>query len=94
MAADPVYVNLGDQVCSGCGLPSVVKVEDRPMCGHCFHLGISATQSRKLHVAAMPDENPPEAPIEDAMRAALGDIEQLRARIDSFLQSLDAQGIR
>jgi hypothetical protein len=94
MAADPVYVNLGDQYCTDCGLPSVVKVEDRPMCGHCFHLGISAAQSLKLHVAAMPDGSQPEPPIEESMRAALGEIEQLRARIDSFIQSLDAQGIR
>ena len=94
MAADPVYVNLGDQHCSDCGLPSVVKVEDRPMCGHCFHLGISAERSRKIHAAAMPERNRPEPPLEVEMRAALGEIDLLRKRIDSFIRSLDAQGIR
>ena len=94
MAADPVYVNLGDDSCSNCGLPSVVKVEEKPMCGHCFHLGISAERSRKIHTAAMPERNRPEPPIEVEMRAALGEIDLLRKRIDSFLRSLDAQGIR
>lgn len=90
MSAEPVYVNQGDDCCRGCGLPSAVKVEDRPMCGHCFYLGITAAQSSKLH--GISPQRPTEEPsIEEAIRQALEEFDHLRRRMDELLVVLDTK---
>lgn len=88
MAAEPVYVNQGDDYCTDCGLPSAVKIEDRPMCGHCFYLGMSAAQSRKLHRASEPQiESEPS--FESAVRQALEEFDHLKRKMDELLVTLD-----
>lgn len=88
MSAEPVYVNHGEDHCTDCGLPSAVKVEDRPMCGHCFYLGVTAAQSRKLHEFT-PQRPAAEPSIETAVRQALEEFDHLRRKMDELLVALD-----
>ena len=52
MAADPVYGNPNKRCFSEFGLPSVVEVEERPMCRHCFRLGLTPARSQEIHRAS------------------------------------------
>ena len=92
MAAEPLHTHSDDQTCS-CGLSSVVKVQDRPMCGHCFHLGMTVAQSRRIHSwedSYQTEE--PDSDLDEILRAAVTQFDELRQQIDSLLESLDGRG--
>ena len=90
MSAEP-HTPVSDDHCAECGLPSAVKLNDRPMCGHCFHLGISAAQSDKLHrwnPRAITDPS-----VQEVVHAALREFDVLRKRIDSILETIDSNPV-
>ncbi|MGH9457874.1 MAG: hypothetical protein ACRD2J_09585 [Thermoanaerobaculia bacterium] len=65
----------------------MIRVNDVPMCGHCFRLGMTAAQSSKLHRPSVPlrdDED-----LEAAVRATLEEFDELKRRMDSLLVALE-----
>ncbi|HVR41809.1 MAG TPA: hypothetical protein VMS56_00030 [Thermoanaerobaculia bacterium] len=90
MTALPATVNRPDEVCS-CGLPPVVRIDERSMCGHCFHLGISAAQSHRLHRWSRDAASPDEPSIEEVVRAALDEFELLERKVEIVLRKLEAK---
>ena len=76
--------------CIGCGLPSVVRLEDKFMCGHCFHLGLTLARSQEIHRASgtAPETDVP-ADLRSTVDRALREFSEVKGKVEELLRVLE-----